>query len=87
MRDVDTTSEEDEPVPSPSARRKRGRSSTAPKSYVESDATTGEEEEEEAEFAPMLKKVKVEPVDQQGVAAVANSNTPLEEEDEGVSFI
>jgi hypothetical protein len=86
MRDVDTTSEEDEPVPSPSARRKRGRSSTAPKSYVESDATTGEEEEE-AEFAPMLKKVKVEPVDQQGGAAVANSNTPLEEEDEGVSFI
>lgn len=81
---MDTTSEEDEPVPSPSARRKRGRSSTAPKSYAESDATTGEEEEE---FAPMLKKVKVEPVDQQGVAAVANSNTPLEEEEEGISSI
>ncbi|KAF3053373.1 hypothetical protein E8E11_011744 [Didymella keratinophila] len=83
MTDADTTSEEEEPAPLPSVSRKRGRSSTAPKSYAESDATVGDEEE----FTPKSKKVKDEPVEEEGVTAATNANAPLEEEDEGVAFI
>jgi len=84
MSDADTTFEEEEPAPSPSVSRKRGRTSTAPKSYAESDATTGDEEEE---FTPKSKKVKDEPVEEEGVTAATNANAPLEGEDEGVAFI
>ncbi|KAF3042171.1 hypothetical protein E8E12_008249 [Didymella heteroderae] len=82
--DADTTSEDEEPVASQSMGRKRGRTFCAPRSYAESDATTGDEE---GEFTLMPKKVKVEPVEQEGVTSTANNNAPLEENDEGVAFI
>jgi hypothetical protein len=81
---AETTSEDDEPVPSTSVSRKRGRNSATRKSYAESDATSGDEEEE---FTPMSKKVKSEPVEEEGVTSAATDNAPLEEEDEGVAFI
>lgn len=80
MSDAETTSEDDEPAASPSVGRKRARNS-ARKSYAESDATSGDEEEE---FTPKSKKVKNEPVDEEGVTG---TNVPLEEEDEAVSFV
>lgn len=85
MNDTETTSEDDQSVPSPSVARKRGRTSTAPKSYAESDATTGDDEEDD--FAPKPKKVKKEPVEEEDVTGAATNNSPLPEEDEGVSFI
>lgn len=84
--DADTSSDDngdDESATSPSVGRKRGRTSAAPKSYAESDATTGDEKE----FTPVNKKVKVEPVEEEGVAGIASTTDPLEEEDEGVAFV
>lgn len=82
--DADTTSEDDEPTASPSVGRKRARNSTVRKSYAESDATSGDEDEK---FTPMSKKVKIELLEEEGVTASASNNIPPEEEDEEVAYI
>jgi hypothetical protein len=84
----DTTSDDDddeESIASPSVNRKRTRTSATRKTYAESDATTGDEEEE---FTPKSKKVKTEPVEEEGITDAAGANGPLEEEDEAaVEFV
>lgn len=82
---VDTASEdEDELVASPSVNRKRARNSAQGKKYAESDASSGDDEEE---YNPLSKKVKAEHVEEEGATRAATNNAPLEEEDEGVSYI
>jgi hypothetical protein len=56
--DPDDDDEEEEASPSPLANRKRARSSEKVKSYMESDADSGESED----YSPK-KRVKQEPVD------------------------
>ena len=84
--DNDTTSEDamDEELLSPLAARKRPRASKAPKSYTESDATTGDEEEE---FTSMSKRVRAKSVDNECVAGMTDDHTPVKEEDEAVAFV
>lgn len=55
--DGDETASDDEQPVSPSVGRKRARVSKVPASYAESDADSGDEEEE---FTPVVKKVKEE---------------------------
>ena len=84
--DNETSSEDaaDEELSSPSVAHKRARTSKGPKSYAESEATSGDDEEE---FTPMSKRVKAEPVEDEGVAGVNCNHTPVEEEDEAVAFV
>jgi hypothetical protein len=83
--DNDTTSEDamDEELPSPSVARKRARTSKALKSYAESDATTGDDEEE---FTPMSKRVRAETIENEYVAGMTDDHTPAKE-DEAVTFV
>jgi hypothetical protein len=74
----------DEELPSPSAARKRARTSKALKSYTESDATTGDDDEE---FTPMSKRVRAETVENEYVAGMTEDHTPVEEEDETATFV
>ncbi|KAH6622330.1 hypothetical protein C7974DRAFT_457382 [Boeremia exigua] len=96
----DVTSDEsggEEAVPSPLASRKRTRTRTpkTPPKYAESDATSGDDDEGEEEFSPVVKKVKTEPVDDEVAASTALVIAPSasleeeedEDEDEGVAFI
>ena len=80
--DADTSSD-DEILASPSVRQKRARTSKARRSYEESDATTGDEEDE---FALPSKKVKTEPVEDEGILGVTNTDDPVED-DEAVAYI
>ena len=84
--DNETSSEDaaDEELSSPSVAHKRARTSKGPKSYAESDATSGDDEEE---FTPMSKRVKAEPIEDEGVAGTISNHTPVEEEDEAVAFV
>ncbi|KAF2630449.1 hypothetical protein BU25DRAFT_456179 [Macroventuria anomochaeta] len=79
----DDADEDDKPVASPSVGRKRVRTSKAPASYAESDATTGDDEEE---FTPVSKRVKTEPVEAEGLASVTDNQAQVEKEDESVAF-
>lgn len=90
---TDEATDDEEPTPSPSMNRKRARTSKTPASYAESDATTGDDEDE---FTPEPKRVKAEPVENEGVAGVANGAAGVtngddhvedEGDDEGIAFV
>ena len=66
---------------SPSVKRQRTRTPNVRKSYAESSAASGDDEDEE-EFVPQRKKVKVEPVEEGGI-----DSAEFEEGDEGVPFV
>lgn len=66
---------------SPSVKRQRTRTPSMKRSYAESSATSGDDEDEE-EFVPQRKKVKVERVEEEDIDGVE-----FEEDDEGVSFV
>ena len=77
MSDADTSSDdaadEHESMASPSVGHKRPRASKTPKSYAESDATTGDEDEEE-EFTPVSKRVKAGVIEGKGTANMADED-------------
>lgn len=83
--DIDNSSEDDQNVGSPSIGRKRARTAKAPATYAESN--TSDDDEDEEEFTPMSKRVKAEPIEDEGLASMPNGNDGFEEDDEGVSFV
>lgn len=79
----ETTDDDEEPVASPSVGRKRVRTPKTPVTYAESDAATDDEEE----FKFVTKRVKTEPVEDDGVAGTANGTGHLGFDDEDVAFV
>ncbi|KAJ4988675.1 hypothetical protein SVAN01_05808 [Stagonosporopsis vannaccii] len=83
----DTDEELDEElVSSPLVQRKRTRTPKMQKSYAESDASSGDDEDEET-FVPQTKKVKAEPVEKEAVGGDEGGEGPDEEDGEGVDFV
>ncbi len=70
-------------LPSPSTERHRRGITMQKRSYVESDADSGEEEV----FTPKSKKVKSEPVDDEDESGMSKTEGELEDDDEGISFV
>ncbi|KAJ4322182.1 hypothetical protein N0V94_002530 [Neodidymelliopsis sp. IMI 364377] len=84
IADEDTTSdgtvEMEEPVVSPSVRRKRTRVQSTPVTY--DSASTGEGDDDDEEFTPVVKRVKAEPVDDNPFVGLSDNNRGGEDEDD-----